>query len=180
MKTEEDAELVRECLEGRNEAFEALVERYQKAIFNAAYRLVNDFEDAKDITQTVFMKAYQSLPTFDPSYRFYSWIFRIAINESLNHTQKRGRSEPLGDDHVATTQGPEAALAGVEVSRHVQAALMNLKADYRTVIVLRHFMGCSYQEIGVITQTPEKTVKSRLFSARQQLKDLLIRKGLLS
>jgi RNA polymerase sigma-70 factor (ECF subfamily) len=164
---------------GDERAFEGLVDRYQKAIFNLAYRMVDDYEDAKDITQVVFLKAYENLAGFDPSLKFYSWIYRIAINESLNFLRKKDRLEPLDEKSVSAAPGPEERAVGDELSRGVQRALMTLAPDHRTVIVLRHFLDCSYEEISRIAHVPEKTVKSRLFSARQQLKNVLESRGIL-
>lgn len=176
----DDAELVRGCLDGDVRAFGTLVDRYQKAIFNAALRMVSDFEEAKDIAQNVFLKAYENLPSYDPTYRFYSWIYRIAVNESINHLHRRNRTEPMEGEWESAQRGPEEAFANAELGRVVQDALMTLKSDYRSVVVLRHFLDCSYEEMSQILQVPEKTVKSRLFTARQLLKDVLQRKGALT
>jgi len=172
-----DEDLVRECRNGDERAFETLVDRYYGKIFNAAFRLVGRYEDAKDVTQNVFFKAYASLAQFDPRYKFYSWVYRIAVNESLNLLSREGRLEPLAGDRPSERRDPEQSLAGTELSRHVQEALMGLKTEYRVVIVLRHFMHCSYHEIADIAQIPEKTVKSRLFTARQMLRERLAQKG---
>jgi RNA polymerase sigma-70 factor (ECF subfamily) len=179
MKTAEDAELVRACRNGEESAFEALIDKYQRAIFNAALRIVNDREEAKDITQNVFLKAYENLASYDPHYRFYSWIYRIAVNESLNLLNSKRRFEPLGEDRPSGQRNPEDAAAAAELGRYVQEALMSLNQDYRVVIVLRHFLNCSYEDISHIIRVPEKTVKSRLFTARQILKDLLSQKDVL-
>src|SRR5437867_756018 len=173
MKTAEDAELVRACGNGEESAFAALIDRYKRAIFNAALRIVNDREEAKDITQSVFLKAYENLARYDPRYKFYSWIYRIAVNESLNLLNSKNRFEPLGEDRPSGQRNPEEHAAAAELSRYVQEALMSLKHDYRVVIVLRHFLNCSYADISHIVRVPEKTVKPRLFSSRQILRDLL-------
>src|SRR5262245_26712646 len=125
MKTVEDAELVQACRQGDDDAFGALVDRYQKPIFNVALRMVGDSEDAKDIAQTVFLKAYENLANYDSRFKFYSWIYRIAINESINHLHRRDRVEPLDGDHESGGLGPEDLLAGEEIGRYVQEALMN-------------------------------------------------------
>jgi len=179
MRTEEDAVLVRACRDGDTDAFGILVDRYQKAVFNAALRMIGDDEDARDIAQTVFLKAYENLAAYDPSYKFYSWIYRIAINESISFLNRQNRLRPLDEDRPSEDQGPEESFAGGEISRLVQEALMTLKADYRTVVVLRHFLNCSYEEISGILHVPEKTVKSRLFTARQHLKEILAQKGVM-
>lgn len=176
----DDAELVRDCLRGDAQAFGVLVERYQKAIFNAAIRMVSDFEEARDISQNVFLKAYENLPSYNPRYKFYSWIYRIAVNESINHLHKRARVEPMGVvEPESRHRGPDQTFSDGELEKVVQEALMTLKTEYRSVVVLRHFLECSYEEMSDILQVPEKTIKSRLFSARQALKDVLFRKGVL-
>lgn len=174
-----DNALVQRCLGGDEHAFEVLVVRYQGPIYNAVLRMVRDSEDANDLTQSAFLKAFQQLARFDPQYKFFSWLYRIAINETLNFLKRRSRQEPLDEDRASDDRGPEDALVGADVSRHVQDALMSISAEYRAVLVLRHYHDCSYEDIAVIVGIPEKTVKSRLFSARRQLKELLEAKGLL-
>jgi len=143
---------------------------YEKPVYNAAYRMLNNREDARDVTQTVFLKVFQNFGQYDPSRRLFSWIYRIALNESINWLGKTNRLEPLTFDAADEGNGPEQELESARVSASVQAALMTIKTDYRTVIILKHFLGCSYVEIGNILEIPEKTVKSRLYTARQQLK----------
>lgn len=175
-----DTELVQECLKGDRGAFERLVERYQKKVFNAAYRLVNDAEEARDIAQSVFMKVYEKLETFDTGFKFYGWVYRITVNEAINALNKQKSLSSL--DSVSDIQGsegtgPESAYEKDELGRHVQRALMSLKPEYRIVIVLRHFLDCSYAEMARITKLSEKTVKSRLFTARRLLRDCLVERG---
>ena len=172
-------ELVRECLGCDENAFEVLLRRFQGPVFNAVLRMVRDRDDAADLTQNAFLKAYEQLSSFDPRHKFFSWLYRIAINETLNHIKRRRRLEPLEGDWASATRNPEAELVGSDLSVHVQDALMTLSAEYRMVLVLRHFEGCSYDEIASIVGVPEKTVKSRLFSARTQLKKRLESRGIL-
>jgi len=173
MSDDDDAELVRRCVQGDRRAFERLVLRYQKPVYNAALRMLRHPEDARDVAQTVFLKAYVHLAEYDPNHRFYSWIYRIALNESINQLNGRKRVAPVQEDEPSDGPGPEQVVE-VELSgRRIQAALMTLNSDYRAVIVLRHFLDCSYEEMAEILQLPEKTVKSRLFSARQLLKGAL-------
>ncbi len=154
-----------------------LVDKYGKQMFNTAYRMVNDHEDAMDATQSAFVKAYEKLDTFDSGYRFFSWLYRILVNESLNILNHRNHFDPLDSDIIVTEKNPEENYNDVELGNHLQSALMELKPDYRAAIVLRHYQGLSYREMGEIVGVPEKTVKSRLFSARRQLKDILARRG---
>jgi len=174
-----DNELVQECLAGDEHAFEILLLRYQGPVFNAILRMVRQREEASDLTQTAFLKAYEQLEKFDSQHKFFSWLYRIAINEAINHVKRRGRLEPLEGEWASAERNPEDALVGSDLSVHVQDALMRISSDYRAVIILRHFEGCSYDEIATILAVPEKTVKSRLFSARRQLKELLEARGIL-
>jgi len=160
-------------MKGDRKAFEALLVRYEKPVYNAAYRMLNNREDARDVTQTVFLKAYEHLGDFDPKFRFFSWIYRIALNESVNCLNKRDRTEELASEPAAETGGPEDAMEYEMRNRQLQSALMMIKTEYRTVLVLKHFLDCNYLEISQILDISEKKVKSRLYSGRQLLKDAL-------
>jgi RNA polymerase sigma-70 factor (ECF subfamily) len=179
MVIDADAKLVQRCRTGDRRAFEVLVERYERPIFNAAFRMLGDRDDAADVAQTAFMKAFENLGRYNPQYRFYSWIYRIAINESIDVLNRRKRSTELDEGRLPDTHTPEADTSEAQISAAMQSALMMVKTEYRTVIVLKHFMDCSYHEISAILDIPEKTVKSRLFTARQLLKERLANTGLL-
>ena len=171
--------LVLESRQGSGEAFEKLLTLYEKPVFNVAYRILNNYEDARDVTQNVFLKAYENLESFDPGHRFFSWIYRIAVNESINMRRAKRPCENLESAKVGERNTPEKALSQTELDEAIQAALMSLEIDYRVVIVLRHFLECSYRDIGEILGIPEKKVKSRLFTARNLLRESLSRKGAL-
>jgi RNA polymerase sigma-70 factor, ECF subfamily len=177
MNDESDGVLVRRTCSGDPRAFEALVRRHEKTIFNAALRMVHEREEARDVTQTVFLKVYEHLAEYDPSYKFYSWIYRIALNESIKSLQRRKPTAVLDDEMADNMPGPERIFDRRRLSDGMAAALMSLSTDYRAVIVLRHFMGCSYGDIAAILELPEITVKSRLFSARKLLKTALETSG---
>ncbi len=172
MDSGDDVELTSRCLHGDPQAFEALVKKYQGVVFNVALRMVGNHEDARDIAQTTFLKAYEHLGSYDPQYRFFSWIYRIMRNECLNLLQRRKVHVPL-DPGLPSAADPQEELAERELSERVQAALMKLAPDYREVVVLRHFAELSYHEMSAQLKVPEKTVKSRLYTARQRLGDLL-------
>ena len=177
MNEPDDTTLMEQCIKGSRQAFETLLVRYEKPVYNAAYRMLHSRDDARDVTQTVFLKVYENLDSYDPEYRFFSWIYRIALNESVNVLKKSNRLEPLNIEPESQTKGPEQQASSDEMSEGVQIALMAIKADYRSVVVLKHFLGCSYTEISEILDVPEKTVKSRLYSARQLLKEQLDQDG---
>ncbi len=173
-----DRELVKQCLAGSKQAFEELVDRYQRVVFNVAYRMVNDFDDAEDITQSVFIKGFERMNSFNPRYRFFSWLYRIAVNESLNHIRTKKRMVELSPELMSKGKTPEETYGEVELSERMGEALMQLAPTYRIVLVLKHLRDCSYKEISEILEIPEKTVKSRLFTARELLRTVLVEKGI--
>ena len=173
MSKTDDTKLIERCVNGDRTAFEALLVEYEKPVSNAAFRMLNNRDDARDVTQTVFLKVFENFAQFDPSRRFFSWIYRITLNESINWLGKENRLEPLLYETADEGKGPDEEVESARVSAGVQAALMTINTDYRTVVILKHFLGCSYVEISEILDVPEKTVKSRLYTARQQLKDAL-------
>lgn len=169
----EDAELVRRSLAGDTDAFGVLVTRYQHVMYTVALRMLGNTEDAKDVTQDAFVKAFRQLAAFDSSYRFFSWMYRIVINECLNSIRSRRPQEPL-DIAIAGRANPYESAMTIERRGQIEAALQRLTPEYRAVVVLRHFGGQSYGEIADALSIPEKTVKSRLFSARQLLGEMLL------
>ena len=173
MDKPDDKDLVRRTLNGERRAYESLVGRYEKPVYNAAFRMLNNQEDARDVTQTVFLKVYENLGRYDPKYKFFSWIYRIAVNESINFLNQRNRTEELAREPVASTAGPDDETDSDLRHQRIQTALMTIKPEYRTVIVLKHFLEMNYVEIGTVLEIPEKTVKSRLYSGRQLLKNAL-------
>ena len=173
-----DAARVRDCLAGDSRAFAALVERYEKPVYNVALRMLRNPEDARDIAQSVFLKAWLNLSSYDPKYKFYSWIYRMAINESLNILRTRGRDAESVDERLAADEtGPADMLAADQSREAVLAALRRLSPEHRSVIVLRYFVDLPYEDIAQVLDLDPKTVKSRLYSARQVLKDRLSARG---
>jgi RNA polymerase sigma-70 factor (ECF subfamily) len=173
MHKDRDAALVNDCKHGDRKAMSQLVSQYQKPVYNAAFRILGNTDDAADTTQTVFLKIFEHIADYDPKFKFFSWVYRITINESLNQVKKRQKQEPLDDRQVSPWQSPAEDLDTKRLCDRVQGALMSLNTDYRTVVVLKHISGCSYQQISEILQLPVKTVKSRLYSARQLMKKTL-------
>ncbi|MCK5325014.1 MAG: RNA polymerase sigma factor [Woeseiaceae bacterium] len=178
MNEPDDIKLMERCSKGDRQAFERLLVRYEKPVFNAAYRMLNSPDDARDVTQTVFLKVFEHLDQYDPKYRFFSWIYRITLNESINWLKKSNRLDALDGDTADTGGGPEQEASNAQLSEGMQAALMTISPEYRAVIVLKHLLGCSYQEISEVLEIPENKVKSRLYSARQLLQENLTERGL--
>jgi RNA polymerase sigma-70 factor, ECF subfamily len=164
---ERDRALVKQFLEGQGNAASGLVDRYQKRLFNVALRMLDNVQDAEDVTQTAFLNAFLKLRTYNPRYRFFSWIYRITVNESLNTLKRRKPAVTLADDIREPRAAPDRAAEDADL---VGRALMGLKPDDRAVVVLRHFVSFSYQEIADVLEIPVRTVKSRLFTARERLR----------
>ena len=177
MNKDRDAALVNDCRKGDRRAMSELVSQYQRPVYNAAYRILGNKDDAADTTQTVFLKVFEHIVDYDPRFKFFSWVYRIAINESLNQVKKRRNQEPLADNQESPWQSPAEVLDSKHLCQRVQEALMTLSVDYRSVVVLKHISGCSYQQISEILQLPVKTVKSRLYTARQLMKKTLQNDG---
>lgn len=173
-----DGECVRRCLRGETEAFDEIVLRYQKPVFNAIYHMVNDYEDTRELSQSSFMKAFMHLKSFDQRRAFFSWLYRIAINEAINFLSAKRVVEPIAADLPSSAAGPAERMEAKEIGAHLEAAMATLQPDYRAAVVLRHSLGLSYDQAAEIAGIPVKTFKSRLYSARQLLRLQLAAKGL--
>jgi RNA polymerase sigma-70 factor (ECF subfamily) len=170
---EQDQELVRRCLDGDRAAAIGLVDRYERRLFNVALRMLGNVQDAEDVTQTVFGNVFVSLRSYDPQYRFFSWIYRMTVNESLNQLKRRKPMVTL-DEHSSIPVRGIAADDALEAEDRVGKALMELSSNDRAVVVLRHFNSLSYEEIAEVMKVHVRTVKSRLFTARERLRLTLL------
>ena len=178
MKEEDlDRIAVERCLEGDSEAFGELITRYQRPVFNTVLHMVGDTEDAREVCQQAFMKAFVHLASFDRDRKFFSWIYRVAVNESINFIKARRPHEELDESYEHPRANPAKEFEELEEWRHLHEAILELEPNYRAVVILRHFVHFSYDEIAAILKLPEKTVKSRLFTARQQLREALEARG---
>lgn len=175
---DEDARLVRRCQRGDLDAFGDLVEKYQRPVFNAALRMVGNYETAKDIMQTTFVKAFSRLDDFNPSYRFFSWLYRITINESINVLKRESKIVSFDKRLAAESRhpNPEARMVQNEQHEKFMEALHRLEPKYRSLIVLKYVVGLSYEEIGPIVDLPLRTVKSRLYAARLLLREAMLKR----
>jgi RNA polymerase sigma-70 factor, ECF subfamily len=172
---ESDFALLRRYQNGESAAFRELVLRYQRPVYNAAYWVLHNVEDARDVAQTVFLRVAEHAADYDPAHKFFSWIYRIAVNEALNLHRRLDREEALADGAEFEADGADPAhrLEVAECAQLLREALIKMSMTDRTVLTLRHFAELSYREIGEVLELDEKTVKSRLFEARQRLKALL-------
>jgi RNA polymerase sigma-70 factor, ECF subfamily len=167
-----DMELLERHRRGDPNAFASLVARYEKPIYNAAFRVLGRAQDANDVAQEVFLRIFERLDDYDPRHKFFSWIYRIAVNESIDMLRRTGREDPLEDDadfEAADSVDPQWQYEARQAAVRVQRALMGMKVDDRVVITLRHFAECGYADMAAILAIDEKTVKSRLFEARRRL-----------
>jgi len=173
---DDDRALIESYLNGDREAFTSLVVRYQRPIYNAAFWVLRKHEDANDIAQIVFLKVAERADEYDPKYKFFSWIYRITVNESLNLLRRKGHEQELDDDVDIPDEdsaGPERRASSAELARHLRSKLLTMSTTDRLVITLRHFSECSYEDMAAIIGVDEKTVKSRLFDARRRLRGLM-------
>jgi RNA polymerase sigma-70 factor (ECF subfamily) len=168
---------IERCRQGDLDAFGRLIDRYERPVFNAILHMVGNAEDAREICQQVFMKAFEHLDTYDANRRFFSWIYRAAINESINHLKSRRPSEPLDERLQYPQPDPAQTYEEAERREHLQKTIRSLDENYRAVVILRHFLHFSYREMADVLNVPEKMVKSRLFTARQLLRQALEAKG---
>lgn len=181
-----DAELVRRTAAGDRSAFDVLVKRYQKRVYAVAYGMVHGPEQALDVTQEAFAKAYQSIRTFGGRSNFYTWLYRIVVNSAIDYLRKeqRERAVPYDDrrqlDADVAAVGAQASLATPEVSaRRTEAkdaivkAIACLPPEQRAAILLREVEGLSYKEIAAVMRCSKGTVMSRLHYARRKLQTLL-------
>jgi RNA polymerase sigma-70 factor (ECF subfamily) len=174
----DDRTLADRCRAGDEAASVLFVERHERRVFNVALRMLGNREDARDVAQTTFIKAFRNLEGYDPAYSLATWIGRIVVNECLNLLAGRRRSEPLDEQVPADDRGALETTFVHELRAAIEQGLRTLGMEYRMVLILRHFMECSYGEMAAILDLPEKTVKSRLFTARQLLRDALERQGI--
>jgi RNA polymerase sigma-70 factor (ECF subfamily) len=184
-----DQEVIEHARAGRESAFRELIGRYERPVFSLIYRLVRDREKAEDLSQDTFIKVLNALDRYDPSYKFSSWIFKIAHNTALDQLRRR-QPETLsldGSPHARTAaeieattltpassiESPEEFTSSREVGEEIDRAVDTLRAEYRTAIVLCHVEGRPYEEIAEIMGVPLGTVKTFIHRGRNELKKQL-------
>lgn len=173
-----DADLIRQCLQGNNQAFDVLVQRYQRQVYSFCYGMLGNGDDASDASQEAFMKAYHALESFRQDAQFLTWIFRIASNVCVDTHRWRSRRESASLDDEDQGYGeipshdptPDDLLQICEGDRLVLDAVTRLPEKYRSALVLFHFSGMSIKDISRALGRPEGTVKSDLHIAREMLR----------
>ncbi|HFE48928.1 MAG TPA: RNA polymerase sigma factor RpoE [Chromatiaceae bacterium] len=176
-----DQALVERVQQGDKTAFDLLVRKYQQKVLNVIMRYVRDPDEAQDVAQEAFIKAYRALPRFRGDSAFYTWLYRIAINTAKNMLVSRGRRPPGSDVEVEVAEQldsgtrlkdqstPESYIHEEEVMRTIKKAMDELPEDLRTAIMLRELEGMSYEEIAEAMSCPIGTVRSRIFRAREAI-----------
>ena len=174
----DDQELIEQTLAGDGLAYGRLVTKYQRAIYALARRMLRDHDLADEAAQETFVKAYFALKQYDPSYRFYTWLSRIAFNLCCDALKERKRTIPLGDaPEPQSGDDPLESAVQSDTRQRVRAQIDRLPADQRQIVLLRVDKDLSYEDIGNLLKIPVGTVMSRLYRARQalyeSLKDIL-------
>lgn len=181
-----DALMIQAVLDGDPEAYRVLVERYERRIYYVAYGMVRNPEDARDVAQDAFVKAFQNLHRFRLESKFYTWICRIAMNLSIDHLRKRKhRNHAEFDDMRGVSDGaqvvrlhskrddPSENVSRKRMYKTIMDAVDELPGDQRQVLILRELEDMPYKEIAEILNIPEGTVMSRLYYARRRLQKVL-------
>jgi RNA polymerase sigma-70 factor (ECF subfamily) len=182
-----EQELIQLCKDGDRQAFNQLIAQYQNQVFNIAYGMLSDYEDASDASQEVFVKVYKSIASFRGQSSFSTWIYRICANvcnDSLRKRQRRGITVSIENDDddntiseiPSDTPTPEENVMMNERQRAVREAINSLSEEYREIIVYSDINQLSYDEISQILKCPVGTIKSRLNRARNALKKILSEK----
>ncbi len=181
----DDLKIIESCLLGNTQAFSQLIDSYKNMVYNLSYRMSNNPHEAEDISQEAFLRAFQSLAHFNPSYKFSTWLYQITLNIIRDRFKKKELNYVSLDTPVETddsefypqpadfTNNPEQIIDQQEKTQAIQQAILSLPLKYREVIVLRHLQDLSYIEIANILKLPAGTVKVRLYRAREQLKKIL-------
>jgi len=180
----DERELIQRCIAGDATAFEPLVEKYRQRVWRLAYQVLHDREEAWDVAQEAFVRAFHSLPSFRQQSAFYTWLFRITVNVATDrHRQRGAQSRAFGPERVTEEEwarttpdpggGPDQEATRAEQRERIKKALDALPPKARTIIMLSDVEGLSYREIAEVLNCPIGTVMSRLHNARKRLKGLL-------
>lgn len=181
-KKNEDTELVALAQKGSTNSFNKLVDKYHSRIYSLTYQMTSNREDAEDLTQEIFIKAFEALPRFKGRSSFYTWLYRIGINKTINYRKKRNRNRPISidaldqdityDEVYAELDSKDSPLRHIglnELQVKLNEAMQRLSLKHRTVVVMHDIEGIPHDEIAKIVGVSVGTIRSRLFYARRQL-----------
>lgn len=175
---EDDLVIIQQVLRGNDGAYAKIIDKYKMSIYTFLYRMTGQQEDAKDLTQEVFTKAYFHLKSYTPTYRFWTWLHRIAYNHCVDELRRRKKTErvEITESLLTHSDTPEAIYLAKEQAAAMQEQVLALPPDYRTVLLLRHTQQLSCQEISEILEIPVNLVQVRLHRARKKLRERLLSK----
>lgn len=177
----EDHKLINQAKEGNQKAFEALLNKYRNLVYHVMYKMVNNSQEAEDLTQEAFIKAFRALSSFNEEFAFSTWLMKIATNNCIDYLRKKKlkvfsidepvkyKDEELQFELPDNEPSPEKQMLAEERTKYINNAINSLPPRYRHVIVLRHKEEKSYEEISEILNLPLGTVKARIFRAREML-----------
>lgn len=171
-----DVELIEMCLGGNDEAFSEIITRYKKLVFNVIYNLSVNKSDVSDISQEVFLKVYRSLKSYNPQYKFATWLIKITTNVSIDWLRQKKNNHLSVDDITETSDdesNPEDQFIDKEELKQLRKAISELPEMYRVPVVLFHQQHMSYREIEKVINEPQTIVKNRLYRGRHMLKEKL-------
>jgi len=179
----DELKVIEKVLDGDIDSFGILVKRYEKQIVNFIFRMIGNYQDALELSQEVFLRAYTGLKTYSSEYSFSTWLFRIARNRTIDFIRKRriktvsiegsGEEDSLKPQYETNELRPDEVFEKNRRARLVEKAVARLPEEYREVIIMYHVDGLKYEEISEILALPIGTVKNRIFRARKMLKELL-------
>jgi RNA polymerase sigma-70 factor (ECF subfamily) len=182
---ENDSELIKRAQDGDSKAYDGLLKKYKNSVYNLVYRMVRDVQEAEDLTQEAFIKAFNSLASFNEEYAFSTWLYKIATNNCIDFFRKRKlqtysldkpiqyKDSEIQHEIPDPDLNPEKSILARERSHLIQEAIKTLPEKYYTAILLRHNEEKSYEEISEILNLPLGTVKARIFRAREMLNKAL-------
>lgn len=186
MDIDKETKLIEAVLEGDGNAFRGLVETYQGRIYNIVYGMVHNRDDAQELTQDAFIKAYKKLNTFNLGTKFYTWLCRIAVNTTIDFLRKNKNKQTMSFEEGIAVQSssgvsdmhyesnPEQQAMKEETRQQIIAAVDELPEEQRKILILKELDGLSYKEIADVLEIPQGTVMSRLYYARKKLQEILI------
>ena len=182
----DDRTLAAKAAQGSEKAFRELLRRYERPVFSLIYRMVRDRGLAEDLSQETFIRTFRAIGSYNPGYKFSSWIFKIAHNLTIDNLRRKrvdtvsihGSPDAVTPDEQArtslalesATERPDAYVENLELGGQIEAAIGKLRPEYRAVTILRHVEGYSYQEIAEVLELPLGTVKTYIHRARLELK----------
>ncbi len=175
---QEEYDIIRRIQQGHINDFGHLVKRHQAAVISLLYQMLGRAEEAEEVAQDVFVKAFENIGAFNFKSKFFSWVYRIAINTAISYRQKEQRFQRPDYMPEQGINATENTVLENERTRYVKQAIDQLKEKYRTVIILSYFEQLSYAEIAEVLDITEKKVKSRLFDARKLLHAKLVHSGI--